>query len=130
MDLSQIELNDAQLAELSGPFTQKHAQEAALLGMARALAENNLLPSDVEPLLHKAGFEWGSLASLPGQYALLGLGTGAVLGAYSGFARHKMEQVLDGNDDPKVVALKKKIEAYRNMTADLKRTSAVSPGSV
>jgi hypothetical protein len=129
MDLSKIALNDAQLAELNGPFTQKHAQEAVLLGMARALAENNLLPSDVEPLL-KAGFEWGSLASLPGQYALLGLGTGAVLGAYSGYARHKMEQVLDGNDDPKVVALKKKIEAYRNMTADLKRTSAVSPGTV
>lgn len=130
MDFSKIALNEIEFAELSGPFTQKHAREAALLGMARALAEQGLMPGDVEALLRKTGFDISGLASLPAQYSMLGIGGGALLGAYSGYARHQMEQTLDGNDDPAVVALKRKIDAYKNMTTDLKRTEKVSPPSL
>jgi hypothetical protein len=131
MDLDRITLNESQHAELTGPFLPKHAHEAALLGFARALAENGISPSAMEDFLKTGKFDLGeAMANFPGQYALLGLGVGAVGGAYSGYARHRLEQKIEGKENPQMIALQKKIDSYRNLIADARRMQQVAPGSV
>lgn len=131
MDLDVISLNANELAELSGPYTPKHAQEAVLLGFARALAENGISPAAMEEFVKSGKFDLGeSMMKFPGQYALLGLGVGAVGGAYSGYARHRIEQKIDGKENPEMIALQKKIDAYRNLIGDAKRMQQVAPGTL
>ncbi len=125
----KIDLTQEQILELNGPFTHKEAREHAALGFAQALAEHHILPSSLECMLKaaslKMAFGEGAIDFLTKGGPMLGLTLGAVGGTYAGYAHNKIDKVLEGRDDPKVVELKRKIEAYKNMSADLKRTSAI-----
>jgi len=131
MDFSTLTFTPKEAAELQQPFNLKHAQEAMRAGFCHAISEAGLTPGDVENFL-KQGTGSGAWSLIPdgfelaGHVAEIGLGAGALAGAYTGYARNKIERILDGKGDPKTIALKKKILGYQQMTDDLQRTQAVS----
>ena len=129
MDFPDIDLSPADIVELTGPFTPKEALDGIKLGFAMGLSDCGLIPSEVEDFLKSGVINWGDLAKMgPEAYLELStgvIGAGALAGAYSGYARHQVEQGLNGTDDPQLSSLKKKLDAYHSMTADLKRTNAV-----
>lgn len=130
MNLEKLSLSREDIAELSEPFGPKHAMEALRMGFASGLSELGLLPSEFEEMLKSANFKEGTLGELfnkgvegYGNAAALVIGAGALGGAYSGYARARLDQMIAGNDDPEAVALRKKTQAYQSMIADLKRTN-------
>ncbi len=143
MDFSKLALTQEQIVELNGPFTAKHAQEMTMLGFARALSEAGILPSEAQEMLKVAlvkavdpqkfatlslniGDLVGSVADAAYNYPVAMMGGGALLGAYTGYARHNAEQTIKGNENPKVLELKRKIDAYNSMTQDLQRSNNIA----
>lgn len=129
MDLKTINLSDADIAELSQDFGPKEAMEALCLGFAMGLSECGLTPSEFEGFSKLGLVNWGEVpAEILGGYGTAAagiIGAGALGGAYSGYARSRVEQTMNGTDNPDIVALRKKIQAYRSMSSDLKRTNAL-----
>lgn len=121
----KIALTQEDIQELNGPFTYKEAREHVALGFAQALAENHILPSSLETMIKSAGGALSEAFNLFKDVNLLGLTAGAAGGAYLGYAHNKIDKLLSGKDDPKVNELKRKIEAYKSMSADLARTNQV-----
>ena len=91
--------------------------------MAQAISDAGLTPEEFEVLFHKfadgGGTFGGEIVSGLMKYPEIMIGGGALLGAGAGMLHHKVDQVLAGNEDPEVVALKKKIKAYKTMSGDL-----------
>ena len=130
MDFSTLTFTPAEIAELQQPFNLKHAREAMVAGFCHAISEAGYTPGEVEDFLQKVAngsSNWiNTLGGFAGHAMEIGIGAGALAGAYSGYARNKIERILDGKGDPKTVALKKKLLAYQQMTDDLKRTQTIA----
>lgn len=133
MDQSIIELDPDQVEDLNQPFGLKEAMDANRLGFAMALSESGLTPGQFEDLCATANFDsvkvagWlESIANSSKALAALTIGAGAIAGGYSGYARAQADQTIEGNDDPEIVGLRKRIMAYRNMTSDLHRTNGLT----
>lgn len=126
---SKMEVPVEQLAAFvadSGPDIRLSSLK---LGFAIGLSEIGLLPSEFESLVKQA--EGGPLDFIMAIPKALGSATlytgaaGALGGAYTGYLRHKTERAVDGKDDPETLALQNKLNAYRQMTQDLRRTDKV-----
>lgn len=130
LDLNQLELTPEEIAELMEPYGPKQAMIATRIGFAMGLSELGLSPSEFEYIAKQASFDLARfLPQIPEAYgtaAMMAIGGAGLAGAYSGYARHRIDQMLQGNDDPDVQALRKKIDAYHNLTSDLKRTNGIS----
>lgn len=129
LDLFQLNLTAEELAELQEPYGPKHAMLATRIGFAMGLSELGITPSEFETLVKAASFEWSRfLPEIPEAYgtaAMLATGAGALGGAYSGYARARAEQVLNGQEDPEAVALERKLKAYKSLSGDLTRTNSL-----
>lgn len=112
------------------PLSPDETRDALRLGFARAFAEANVLPSAAESLLSHGklateivpagplGWIHGGIDLAKGT-ALGALVAGGAIGAASGHLRSQVEQKLDGTEDPEVTTLRRKIDGYKKMTAEL-----------
>jgi len=130
MSLRTIYLTPEQVAELAAPFTPAEAKAAMMAGVANAISQAGLLPSEAELIFQKFANDkfgtWGDVAA--NTMVWLPLGAGALGGAYTAYARHKIEQDFDDRGNPELATLKKKIQTYRTMSDDLRRTNRVEGG--
>jgi hypothetical protein len=109
-------------------LTLDESRQAVRLGLARAMSEAGMTPSQAErklagfPLEKKAeGPLTGALDMLK-KWNVAWLLGGAAAGAGAGYLHHKVDQTLAGEDDPEVAALRRKADGYHKMTADLNQT--------
>jgi len=132
MDLSFVTFTPAEIEELNSPFSPKEAQAAVARGLSCALSDAGLMPGEVEVLLSTltkvAGDSTGSkFLGFVEKVPELFIGAGALGGAYAGYLHAKIDKALEGNDDPQIVALKRRIKAYTNMAGDLRQSASVVP---
>jgi len=135
-----LELTPQEALDLDQPYSPQDAFAAFKLGMATGMSELGLTPEEFERMGKFATAIWNPIdlfgKGLEGYATLATLltGVGALGGAYSGYSRSNIENMLNGKGDPETMALRRKIRAYQGMSADLKRNSAVmassAPGQV
>ena len=133
-------LGSQEALDLDQPYSPQDAFAAFKLGMATGMSELGLTPEEFERMGKFALMNWNPIDLFGkglegyGTIAALLTGAGALGGAYTGYARSNIENMLDGKGDPETMALRRKIRAYQGMSADLKRNSAVMaslvPGQV
>lgn len=127
MSLRILKLSPEEVSELQRPFSHVEAKVAMMAGFAKAISEAGYLPSEAEDFLQKFANQklagWADTVANAGVWWPLGLG--ALGGAYTAYARNKFEQDFDDRGNPELVSIKKKLQTYRTMTDDLKRTNRV-----
>lgn len=121
------------------------ARQAARIGLARAISEAGLTPSQAEakvaalPILpsitgpehNKVALSLTPALDLIKKISLTMIIGGAGAGAIAGHLHHKVDRAMDGENDPEGVAMRKKTDGYHQMTADLKQTQmAGQPGMI
>lgn len=111
--------------EAALPYTSEDAMSAMKLGFAHALSDAGILPSEFESLMKEANIIDTGIGTL-GQLAGLGMAGGALIGGYTGYARHRAEKAIEGKNDPDLVKLDNSLRMYRELSADLQRTNAVA----
>ena len=111
-------------------LTVPESRQAIRIGVARAMSEAGLTPSQGETKLASTtlqkeavdvlGFLKDMVTTVP-SYAIV---AGAGIGAYAGHVHHSADRALSGEDDPELNTIKKKTDAYHKMTADLAQGQA------
>ena len=105
-------------------LTPEETRQAVRLGVARAMSESGLTPSQAEAHLSRfsidksAGVLEEVMNALKGG-AFMALAGGGLAGAYAGKLHHQMDRAVAGENDPEVSSLRRKSDAYHKMTADL-----------
>lgn len=113
-------------------LTVPESRQAIRIGVARAMSEAGLIPSEGEMKLASVSFQkeavdvlefLKTMVTTVPAYAVV---AGAGIGAYAGHVHHSADRALSGEDDPELNTLKKKTDAYRKMTADLAQGQAAA----
>ena len=109
------------IEEINKEDSSEQVARSIKFGLCRAMSEHGLTPKQAEDILSKNAFSWGAVARDVGfAIPITTAAIGGLLGVGTAEARHRFEQTLDNNDDPKMRQTKAKLEAYKRMIKDLK----------
>lgn len=105
-------------------LTPTESSQAVRLGVARAMSEAGLTPSQAEDKLASLDMDkeagmLDDLAGIAAKIPLVAIGVGGIAGAYAGKLHHQADRALAGDNDPDITALRRKTDEYHKMTADL-----------
>lgn len=108
------------IEEINKEDSSEQVARSIKFGLCRAMSEHGLTPKQAEDILSKNAGVLDAVKDVGVAIPLTTAAIGGLLGVGTAEARHRFEQTLDNNDDPKMRQTKAKLEAYKRMIKDLK----------